>query len=191
MSLAGPSTFLSIRANATENTTTPHASSADVDKCTDVVPFYYIASIEEPGQKTLDSNDTTLPVAVPQRPVHPMNLCASTDPSAYASDLRAWLFNLFFESYNIEAVFNQVVFFANQANLEQASSMRYYRRTIVVDPGTQVQRLEARPASIAILSILIGLHLAGVIGVAYYASRTPMWTATLDTFVMLQLGLNQ
>lgn len=81
------------------------------------------------------------------------------------------------------------MFFANQANLEQAASMRYYRRVLVVDPGTPAQRLEANTASIAVLSSIIALHLAGVLGVAYYATKYPTWTSTLDTLAMLQLGL--
>jgi hypothetical protein len=163
--------------------TAPHASSADAVNCTDAVPFYYITSLSLTG----------LNASRVGTPLYPMNMCASTDPSAYANDLRTWLLDLFLDptSSLTETTFTQAVFFANQANLEHAANMRYYRRMILVDPGTQAQKLEAHPASITILSSIIALHLAGVIGVAYYATRSPTWTATLDTLAMLQLGLNR
>ncbi|KAK2802463.1 hypothetical protein FQN51_004526 [Onygenales sp. PD_10] len=174
ISLFGPSTFFSTRANAT-SAPTPDAST---DGCIDPVPFYYISRT---------SSSPHMPDYIPQ------SVCASNSPSDYQKDLNNWLSNLFladkFPEHTTEDVFTQAVFHANKATLSRAAAVERYRRMLLTDSGVETRLLRMSTAAIVVISIVIFLHLAGLMVLAYSASKNPTWTETLDAFAILKLGL--
>ncbi|KAF9893307.1 hypothetical protein FE257_011737 [Aspergillus nanangensis] len=176
ISLFGPRTFFSTRANTTTNTTD---ASVDPQNC-DPVPLSYIGSTD--GSGNMPSRESS--------PMQRLSTCASASKSAYSSDLNAWLLDLFLDSDALypETVFTQAMFFANKANLARAASVRPYRRTIVIDQGIAAQLLSMPIAGVAVLSAVVVLHLVGLVMVAGYTVRWPTWTATLDAFAVLNLG---
>lgn len=93
------------------------------------------------------------------------------------------------DNYKLRAsdAFTQAVFFANKANLAQAASIPDYRRIIPRDEGVQVERLYMAPAGIVVLSVIIGLHLLGLIWVSVYSAWVPTWTEVLDALAVARL----
>ncbi|PGH13598.1 hypothetical protein AJ79_03591 [Helicocarpus griseus UAMH5409] len=170
ISLFGTSSFFAIRANATSNST----SNPSTDNCTDPVPFHYI------------SRTGTTPYLVDHIP---QPACVADDPSNYHEDLNSWLSNLFLNPSQTEVMFSQAVFYANKATISRAAAVQKYRRMILTDPGVQAKVLRISTAAIVGISVVMFLHLAGLVALAYSASKLPTWTETLNAFAVLKLGL--
>jgi hypothetical protein len=123
----------------------------------------------------------------------PQASCASNNPADYFNDLNNLLLNLFLDprpgGSMTQATFTQAVFYANKAALTRAAATEKYCRTLLIDAGAEAEIPQIYPAALGILSVIIALHLAGLIALAYYASKQPTWTETLDAFAMLKLGL--
>ncbi|PGH13107.1 hypothetical protein AJ80_06479 [Polytolypa hystricis UAMH7299] len=177
ISLFGPSTFFSTRANSTAQTSSNTASSND---CTDAVPFHYISTTGISGRP-------------PNRKIvsfKRIGPCVSNSPSAYSEDLNTWLSDMFLDPASITTsdLFTQAVFHANKAILMRAAAQRRYRRTIFQDPGYETQKLEIHRPSVAVISVLIAFHVVGLVSLAIYTTSVPTWTEMLDSLAVLRLG---
>ncbi|PYH70632.1 uncharacterized protein BO88DRAFT_362463 [Aspergillus vadensis CBS 113365] len=173
--LFGPSTFFANRANSTP--TLPNITSLSLDECSEPIPFTYLS--------TTNTKDTTSWRYATLKP------CASDTNSTYFNDLAAWLGQLFanYDNPQTTSVFTQGAFFANKANLGRASTEQAYRRILFKDDGTSVEIFAIRPWAIAFLSTIIGLHLVGLVIMAFYAGLHPTWTESFDAFAMLRIGV--
>ncbi|GLA91357.1 hypothetical protein AtubIFM57143_003379 [Aspergillus tubingensis] len=173
--LFGPSTFFANRANSTP--TLPNITSLSLDECSEPIPFTYLSNT--------NTEDTTSWRYATLKP------CASDTNSTYFNDLAAWLGQLFanYDNPQTTSVFTQGAFFANKANLGRASTEQAYRRILFKDDGTSVEIFAIRPWAIAFLSTIIGLHLVGLVIMAFYAGLHPTWTESFDAFAMLRIGV--
>ncbi|PYI02326.1 hypothetical protein BO78DRAFT_410745 [Aspergillus sclerotiicarbonarius CBS 121057] len=172
--LFGPSTFFANRANSTP--TLPNITSSSLDACSEPIPFTYL------------SNTNTGDISWRYDTLKP---CASDSNSTYFNDLAAWIGQLFanYDYPQTTSVFTQGAFFANKANLGRASTVQAYRRILFKDDGTPVEIFDIRPWAIALLSVIIGLHMVGLMILALYAGYHPTWTETFDAFAMLRIGV--
>ncbi|RAK89440.1 hypothetical protein BO79DRAFT_263880 [Aspergillus costaricaensis CBS 115574] len=173
--LFGPSTFFANRANSTP--TLPNITSLSLDECSEPIPFTYLSNT--------NTEDTTSWRYATLKP------CASDTNSTYFNDLAAWLGQLFanYDNPQTTSVFTQGAFFANKANLGRASTEQAYRRILFKDDGTSVEIFAIQPWAIAFLSTIIGLHLVGLVIMAFYAGLHPTWTESFDAFAMLRIGV--
>lgn len=87
-----------------------------------------------------------------------------------------------------ESAFTQGMFYANKAALSRAAAIVRHRRYFMIEPGREVQLLKISRGGIAAVSIVMGLHLLGLILLAVYPVKYPTWTNTLDAFEMLKFG---
>lgn len=60
--------------------------------------------------------------------------------------------------------------------------------TIYSSPGLRIQKLHISSSAIVIISLLILLHIAGLLALGVYTSMQPIWTASLDGFALLRMG---
>ncbi|PYH93436.1 hypothetical protein BO71DRAFT_420098 [Aspergillus ellipticus CBS 707.79] len=173
MALFGPSTFFADRANSTP---TLNTTSASVSECSDPVPFSYISETT--------TNDNT------NWRYTPLGSCASPSNTPSFNDLNAWLTQLFanYDYPETDNVFTQAAFFANKANLGRASTVQGYSRILFKDEGTGVDIFRIRPWAIAFISVIIGLHILGLVALTIYAGHHPTWTESFDSLAMLRIG---
>ncbi|GKZ27355.1 hypothetical protein AbraIFM66951_005097 [Aspergillus brasiliensis] len=172
--LFGPSTFFATRANSTP--TLPNITSSSLDECSEPIPFTYLSN-----NNTEDATSRRYATLKP---------CASGTNTTYFNDLAAWLGQLFanYDDPQTTSVFTQGAFFANKANLGRSSTVQAYRRILFKDDGTSVEIFAIRPWAIGFLSAVIGLHLVGLVILAFYAGLHPTWTESFDAFAMVRIG---
>lgn len=82
------------------------------------------------------------------------------------------------------------LFFANKASLSQtvAATSKDSARTIYSSPGLSIPVPHKSLPSTIIISILIGLQLAGLGYTAYYIYQVPTWSHALDAVAIARLG---
>lgn len=66
--------------------------------------------------------------------------------------------------------------------------MDVYHRILFKDDGTAVDIFQIRSWAIILISVIIGLHIMGLIILAVYAGYRPTWTDSFDAFSMLRIG---
>lgn len=59
---------------------------------------------------------------------------------------------------------------------------------VSADMGADTQLPVISHEGIIVISILLGIYLAGLLAMALYASHRPTWTSSLDAFAMLRIG---
>ncbi|KAK3676798.1 hypothetical protein LTR78_003575 [Recurvomyces mirabilis] len=74
------------------------------------------------------------------------------------------------------------------ANEQWLTSAKQTTLTVSYDAGIPRQALHISEAAIILISILLGIYLAALLGVAFYSNRDPRWTNRLDSLVMMQYG---
>jgi hypothetical protein len=62
------------------------------------------------------------------------------------------------------------------------------RRTVWLDAGVPTFTPTVSPTGIVVASVLLALHLAGLLALAVYTARARSWTRDLDAFAMLRIG---
>ncbi|KAJ7779902.1 hypothetical protein B0H16DRAFT_1878518 [Mycena metata] len=85
----------------------------------------------------------------------------------------------------IANAFSAAAFLANQAWM---LSVTYGQLVVNYDLGADMQVPVLSLRGIIVVSVVLALFLAVLLGVALYAWRTPTWTTTLDAFAMLRIG---
>ncbi|KAJ7290564.1 hypothetical protein C8J57DRAFT_1705887 [Mycena rebaudengoi] len=85
----------------------------------------------------------------------------------------------------ITNAFSAAAFLANQVWMLSASDGRL---TVQYDLGVDMQVPVLSQTGIIVVSVVLGLFLLVLLGVALYAWWTPTWTPTLDAFAMLRIG---
>jgi hypothetical protein len=101
--------------------------------------------------------------------------------------LSSFVFNTYdgFAGERITNAFSAAAFLANQAWMLSAFDGRLM---VQYDLGADMQVPVLSLTGIIVVSVLLGLFLLVLLGVAVYAWRTPTWTTTLDAFAMLRIG---
>jgi hypothetical protein len=90
-----------------------------------------------------------------------------------------------FSGEQITNAFSAAAFLANQAWLLSAPDGRLI---VNHDLGMDMQVPVLSLTGIIVVSVVMGLFLLVLLGVAVYAWWTPTWTTTLDAFAMLRIG---
>ncbi|KAJ7711722.1 hypothetical protein B0H16DRAFT_1437587 [Mycena metata] len=90
-----------------------------------------------------------------------------------------------FPGERIANAFSAAAFLANQAWMLTVVDGQL---TVNYDLGADMQVPVLSLRGIIVVSVVLGLFLLALLGVALYAWRTPTWTTTLDAFAMLRIG---
>ncbi|KAJ6592826.1 hypothetical protein B0H19DRAFT_1224624 [Mycena capillaripes] len=101
--------------------------------------------------------------------------------------LSSFVYNTYdgFSGERITNAFSAAAFLANQAWMLSAFNPRLM---VQYDLGVDTQVPVLSLTGIIVVSVVLGLFLLVLLGVAVYAWRTPTWTTTLDAFAMLRIG---
>ncbi|KAL4874277.1 hypothetical protein BJY04DRAFT_212206 [Aspergillus karnatakaensis] len=105
-------------------------------------------------------------------------------------EIRSWLEGFLVPAERLENAFNAAAFIATKLFLENTNGNPSYGDglTVSYDMGADTQVPVISRAGIIFVSILIGLHLATLLGLGVYAAWMPRWTKHLDSFALLRMG---
>jgi hypothetical protein len=159
-----PQTFIAVNASLTSSGL---SSISNGNVCLDVAPMAYLFAYPDDAECVL-----------------------SWPPEDIFRD---WLFYFngptTVSSNSVANAFGTAAFLANQAWLETNNDpFTAIGLYLEVDLGSDTQVPDISLAGIVVISILMGLYLLPLLGLAVYASTTPRWTERLDSFAMLRLG---
>jgi hypothetical protein len=84
--------------------------------------------------------------------------------------------------------FTAAVFLSNYIWLTKGSANSRQSLSVSYDMGADAKKPVITLAGIITCSLLLGLFLIGLGTMAFYASSSPTWTPTLDSFAMMRLG---
>ncbi|KAJ7720637.1 hypothetical protein B0H16DRAFT_1474330 [Mycena metata] len=90
-----------------------------------------------------------------------------------------------FPGERIANAFSAAAFLANQAWMLSVVEGHLF---LNYDLGADMQVPVLSLRGIIVVSVVLGLFLLALLGMALYAWRTPTWTTTLDAFAMLRIG---
>jgi hypothetical protein len=110
-----------------------------------------------------------------------------TEGSDVHLEVARWVSNFNYQPERLTNAFTAAAYLTNQAWIDNND---VYMRTLTIsydlDADTQIPVI-SRGGLIAV-SIMLGLDILILLPLAVYASRSPRWTAQLDSFVMMRMG---
>lgn len=109
----------------------------------------------------------------------------------WANDrVHALIRNIYSESRYVDSPLNTGMYLANQATLEVAAS-RFTRAARIFEPyrilhaeGIPVRTPVVSTAALAVVTVLLGLQVAGIVALLWYIYTAPTWTETLDALAV-------
>ena len=90
-------------------------------------------------------------------------------------------------SYQMQESLTAALFLSNEIWLKQGV-IGNGNLNVAYDPGADMSVPVVSIGGMIVVSVLLGLFLAGLFAMAVYASRIPTWTSALESFAMMRIG---
>lgn len=178
MALFGLGSFIDTRAAASQAYVSNYGTSLTRQfQCLEVVPFMALLR-DQLNQGSLYNNLAT---------------CLNTvDASAGAFDQSVWyLWAFVFNDLGVERIQNAFTAAAYLAN--EAWMFNPYggepSLTVTYDQGADTTKPDISTAGIAVVSLLLGSYVLGLLAMAVYSCWTRRWTETLDAWAIMRMGI--
>ncbi|KAI0023413.1 hypothetical protein F4780DRAFT_79957 [Xylariomycetidae sp. FL0641] len=116
----------------------------------------------------------------------------TSDSEGYVSRIIASHASTFGNKADAEYALTVSMYLANHAVLTQTTlgedTTFNGGRPIYASPGTPTWRPVMAPASLIVLSILLGLQVIGLLAISVYTYKLPTWTPTLDSLAISRIA---
>ncbi|KAL4868288.1 hypothetical protein BDV12DRAFT_197342 [Aspergillus spectabilis] len=125
-----------------------------------------------------------------ETPPWPINSGACIDLAPVGrllKDVQAvWVYSFMDDTERLENAFTSAAFLANKARLEHDFG-GWSGLDVSYDMGADTQVPAISTAGVVVVSALLGLRVAALLGLGVYAAWSPRWTKTLDSIAMLRM----
>lgn len=116
------------------------------------------------------------------------NIAGGVNGSDVGDEIAYWISNFNYDEERLANAFTAAAFLANQAWMESNVDTGHKSLTVTFDMGYDTQIPVISRWGLIFVSILLGLDILILLPLAAYATFTPRWTSTLDSFTMMMMG---